>query len=278
MKHILCSSYGASFRKAAGEAWNGQVLLVTHGGWYIETEHNEILLLHDAKYGEVPIGAALPDIGMLPYDKQLEHTPVHYGNHLLSLSQNVQLELCSPDEPRNFTVGRVSPRRVEILTNALQTMGKGSLRFTVCSVPLAEEDSFQRAVLHRVDNLRCALREGSDKDISERVKEMLGLGRGLTPGCDDWLAGYLYASRILGKTARFNTVGEAVLKYSDEYTNKISSAYLKAAARGEYYELLEHCLLSEKTDCIHRLLSIGNSSGSDMLSGMIAACTEGTNN
>lgn len=274
MKRILCSSYGTSFREAAREPWNGQILLVTHGGWYIETEHNDILLLHDAKYGEVPIGAALPNIGILPYDKQLEHTPVHYGNHRLLLPQNVQIELYSSVEPRSFAIGRVSPTWVEVLTNALQTMGKGSLRCTVCNVLLSKEDPFQRAVMHRVDNLRCALREGRDEAASEGVKEMLGLGMGLTPSCDDWLVGYLYASRILGKAKQFHTVGEAVLKYADEYTNKISAEYLKAVARGEYYELLERCLLEGKSDCILRLLSIGNSSGSDMLSGMIAACTD----
>lgn len=274
MKRILCSSYGASFREAAREPWNGQILLVTHGGWYIETEHNDILLLHDAKYGEVPIGAALPNIGILPYDKQLEHTPVHYGNHRLLLPQNVQIELYSSVEPRSFAIGRVSPTWVEVLTNALQAMGKGSLRCTVCNVLLSKEDPFQRAVMHRVDNLRCALREGRDEAASEGVKEMLGLGMGLTPSCDDWLVGYLYASRILGKAEQFHTVGEAVLKYADEYTNKISAEYLKAAAHGEYYELLERCLLEGKSDCILRLLSIGNSSGSDMLSGMIAACTD----
>ena len=274
MKRILCSSYGTSFREAAREPWNGQILLVTHGGWYIETEHNDILLLHDAKYGEVPIGAALPNIGILPYDKQLEQMPVHYGNHRLLLPQNVQIELYSSVEPRSFAIGRVSPTWVEVLTNALQTMGKGSLRCTVCNVLLSKEDPFQRAVMHRVDNLRCALREGRDEAASEGVKEMLGLGMGLTPSCDDWLVGYLYASRILGKAKQFHTVGEAVLKYADEYTNKISAEYLKAVARGEYYELLERCLLEGKSDCILRLLSIGNSSGSDMLSGMIAACTD----
>lgn len=274
MKSIVCGTYGASFAKACKTAWKGRILLVTHSGWYIETECNDILLLHDAKYGEVPIGAALPNIDMLPYDKQLEHTPVYYGNHRLVLPQNVQIELCSSIGRRSFTAGGVPPTWLEVLTNALQTMGKGVLRYTVCGVLPSKEDSFQQVVLHRVDNLRCALRECRGEAASEMVKEMLGLGMGLTPSCDDWLVGFLYASRVLGKAEQFHTVSEAVLKYADEYTNKISAAYLKAAARGEYYELLERCLLEGKSDCILRLLSIGNSSGSDMLSGMTAACTD----
>ena len=67
-------------------------------------------------------------------------------------------------------------------------------------------------------------------------------------------------------------MSDAVLEYAGEYTNGISAAYLRAAARGEYYELLEGCLFGEDSESIARLLSIGSSSGSDMLSGMLVAC------
>ena len=83
----------------------------------------------------------------------------------------------------------------------------------------------------------------------------------------------MYAARRTGKTEVCAAVSEAVLEYAGEYTNAISAAYLRAAARGEYYELLEGCLFGEDADSIARLLDIGSSSGSDMLSGLLAACT-----
>ena len=83
----------------------------------------------------------------------------------------------------------------------------------------------------------------------------------------------MYAARRTEQAEVCAAVNEAVLEYAEEYTNAVSAAYLRAAARGEYYELLEGCLFGDDTDSIARLLSIGSSSGSDMLSGMLAVCS-----
>ena len=55
---------------------------------------------------------------------------------------------------------------------------------------------------------------------------------------------------------------------------KWSNSEFQAVRRGEYYELLEDCLFGEDADSIARLLSIGSSSGSDILSGMLAVCND----
>ena len=59
MKSIISTCQGETFRAAAQSPWSGPILLVTHSGWYLETERGDILLLHDVRFGEIPIGAAL---------------------------------------------------------------------------------------------------------------------------------------------------------------------------------------------------------------------------
>ena len=245
---------------------------MTHGGWYLETERGDIFLLHDARFGEIPIGAALPDIGELPYDKQLEHQTLRFENGILGLTEELQIELRGEKEIRpQFSAG-VSPKRLRVLEEALENSGRGELRYAVCGMQPPEDSLLWSDMHRRTESFLVAADSGYEK-ISAAVKELLGLGRGLTPACDDWLVGYMYAARRIGKTEACAAVSEAVLEYAGEYTNGISAAYLRAAARGEYYELLEGCLFGENSESIARLLSIGSSSGSDMLSGMLAVCS-----
>lgn len=271
MKSIISTCQGETFRAAAQSPWSGTILLVTHGGWYLETERGDILLLHDARFEEIPIGAALPDIGELPYDKSLERRPLRFEDGALMLTDELQIELRSEKKTRPQKNADVSQKRLRELEEALKNSGRGELRYAACGMQPPEDSPLWREMHRRTESFLAAA-DGGHEEISAAVKGLLGLGRGLTPACDDWLVGYMYAARRTGKTEVCAAVSEAVLEYAGEYTNGISAAYLCAAARGEYYELLEGCLFGEDTDSIARLLSIGSSSGSDMLSGMLAAC------
>ena len=272
MKSIISTCQGETFRAAAQSPWSGTILLVTHGGWYLETERWDILLLHDARFEEIPIGAALPDIGELPYDKQFEHQTLHFENGILRLTEKLQIELCGEKKTRPQKTADVSQKRLRELEEALKNSGRGELRYAACGMQPPEDSPLWREMHRRTESFLAAADSGHE-EISAAVKELLGLGRGLTPACDDWLAGYMYAARRTGKTEACAAVSKAVLEYAGEYTNAVSAAYLRAAARGEYYELLEGCLFGDDTDSIARLLSIGSSSGSDMLSGMLAVCS-----
>lgn len=270
MKSIMSTCQGETFRAAAQSPWSGTILLVTHGGWYLETERGDILLLHDARFGEIPIGAALPDIGELPYDKSLEGRPLRFENGTLMLAGELQIELHGEKETRPKNPADVSPERLRELEEALRSSGHGELRYAACGMQPPGDSPLLQEMQRRTDSFLDAA--CGYEEVSAAVKGLLGLGRGLTPACDDWLVGYMYAVRRTGKTEVCAAVSKAVLEYAGEYTNGISAAYLRAAARGEYYELLEGCLFGEDADSITRLLSIGSSSGSDMLSGMLAAC------
>ena len=264
---------GVLFREAMEKPWGGEILLVTHNGWYLRTEQG-VFLLHDAKYGEIPIGVALPDIGNLPYDKQLEHERIFFENGRIGVSADLNILVYPSGERKKLSVNVVSASWIDTLRDILKTPGRGDLKYSVCDMKVSERGLFQETIAQRTKEFLSAVDMGTTDSISTAVKNMLGLGMGLTPGCDDFLVGYLYASYRTGKLTVHRTVGDAVLRYADECTNEISAAYLRAAAQCKYYELLESCLFEESMDNIVRLLSVGSSSGSDMLSGLLAACAD----
>ena len=115
------------------------------------------------------------------------------------------------------------------------------------------------------------------------LRKMIGLGRGLTPAMDDWLVGFLYiALRVQGSHAEklfFQRLALEVQISVSERTNRISGAYLSAAAKGLGFEALDKALFAEKPEDLVMLWSVGNSSGSDMLTGMVHAisCIEKLN-
>ena len=112
--------------------------------------------------------------------------------------------------------------------------------------------------------------------VPAEVKRLLGLGIGLTPSADDVLCGMAYTllhgARKL--TAADMEFVNAVRRYAPERTNLISAAILKAVADGGRFEMMDNVLrglTGAGEDGTQRLLTIGSSSGSEMLLGITIA-------
>lgn len=108
----------------------------------------------------------------------------------------------------------------------------------------------------------------------QKLSELVGLGQGLTPAGDDFLLGILAALDLFGAVSERAALCTA-LKL--QKTNRISAAFLQAAATSVYAEyllLLMQALasgapLEEIERCAVRVLQTGHTSGSDMLSGLL---------
>lgn len=113
---------------------------------------------------------------------------------------------------------------------------------------------------------------------------LAGLGPGLTPSGDDLLAGAMIALALLAP-ARAPGVAARILAGARDRTTRISRAYLDAAAAGEAGEAW-HALASllagpagtdrarDLAGAVGRILSFGETSGSDMLAGFVLAMRE----
>ena len=109
---------------------------------------------------------------------------------------------------------------------------------------------------------------------------MAGLGPGLTPACDDFLAGVLLALALIRQRQadpELDEIAAMVLETAASRTHEISAAYLKAAYAGEANERWHRLLgaLAGEPGAIEEaargVMQIGETSGADMLAGFITA-------
>ncbi|MBE2232590.1 MAG: DUF2877 domain-containing protein [Anaerolinea sp.] len=133
-----------------------------------------------------------------------------------------------------------------------------------------------------IDGLLQSYRQGDLGQVAAQAGRLAGLGPGLTPAGDDWLAGWLVglrAAAALDSTAPplpLEVVGQAVV--ASARTTRLSLAFLQAAADGaaaEPWHMLLAGLPSDDPDPLRpaaaAILRTGATSGADMLAGFLAA-------
>jgi hypothetical protein len=139
------------------------------------------------------------------------------------------------------------------------------------------------------DGLRRSYRSGNLQWIRVFARRLAGLGPGLTPAGDDWLAGWLVGLRAQnalmldeeGPLLQVDAVGEAIIAAAEGYTSHLSLAFLRAAAVGAVPQAW-HNLIDSLTDAdpmalrtaATDVLRFGATSGADMLAGFLAAFVE----
>ena len=134
----------------------------------------------------------------------------------------------------------------------------------------------------RIDDFLNSLKKESWEEVQRKLPEIIGLGPGLTPSSDDFLAGFLSAGAVIGRRSPevrrlFKQLGEIILREAKGRTTEVSMAMLEDAVDGEVSEPIWDFLnsvyagdmetISEK---IEKILSIGGSSGEDQLNGLAA--------
>ncbi|MFQ1049364.1 DUF2877 domain-containing protein [Avibacterium paragallinarum] len=105
------------------------------------------------------------------------------------------------------------------------------------------------------------------KRKTAKLKEMLGLGRGLTPSGDDYIVGYMaaYYAENKGVFKPFEEIA-ILAKYC---TNEISANYIENASRRLFkQEILDLMREIENREYINNMMSFGSSSGIDLLYGI----------
>lgn len=142
-----------------------------------------------------------------------------------------------------------------------------------------------------IEGLLQAYQNGDLSRLRAYAGQLAGLGPGLTPAGDDWLAGWLVGLRAVAAMAdpraepplALEAVGAAVVASAQQRTTRLSLAFLQAAAEGAVDEAW-HSLLAALTDAsmfqikvaAERVMEHGATSGSDMLAGFLRAFHERT--
>lgn len=109
------------------------------------------------------------------------------------------------------------------------------------------------------------------KTISSKLA---GLGIGLTPAGDDFLMGAMYATWIIHPQVVAKNITEEIAHVAVPLTTSLSGAWLRSAAKGEAGELWHEffdALIEDKNIYLpmSKILSVGETSGSDALAGFL---------
>ena len=138
----------------------------------------------------------------------------------------------------------------------------------------------------RFDAIRAALEQGDIQGFENAARKVIGLGPGLTPSGDDFVAGCMYVLAHHAPAhwqADMPSLKSHLHAAAMQLTTACSAAHLDNAMRGDSFDALRHMLDALTADTFNEphwqrilqaqqdLQNIGASSGADMLAGMLTA-------
>jgi len=143
----------------------------------------------------------------------------------------------------------------------------------------ASDDASARSARGRLARLRSWLAESmtatGDRATADPVRDLVGLGPGLTPSGDDVLIGALTLLDALGERRAHAKLAYAVSLVPPGLTSPLSRCFLRVAAAGHVGEGLHEAVSSivrgDADRAIAAIRTIGHSSGWDMMAGIVAA-------
>lgn len=262
---------------------------VFSSGIYLEDAVGELVMLHDASCGSLPFGLA--GRGIKNRAKELgicaDDTLIIDGGQLTRADGTLLARIIyTPKKP-------AIPRLLaEELTEFICCEGGrmltecGRSQLAIFALMRSEEidraaldDPFAAAGLAGVRLLEHGLKTDDAAEASAGLDGLLGLGRGLTPSFDDFVVGTATALNFYTREFSLELpIHEQVCRLISEKsgrTNKYSAAYLHAAAGGGRISVIDDALaLAGSCDwpaAAERLMSVGGSSGADMMAGCVFA-------
>jgi len=143
------------------------------------------------------------------------------------------------------------------------------------------EICLKKLLWERIDYLLFSIKKNNWQDVSSAIRSILGMGPGLTPSGDDFLAGFISAGVVLGRV--LSNINDMVTKISRSITEEsqgmttcISISMLEDAANGEmsepFMKFMKSVLLTNNLEQIalftKELGSIGATSGEDLYNGI----------
>lgn len=130
-------------------------------------------------------------------------------------------------------------------------------------------------------DLIVALAQGDLKSVAGAAGRLAGLGAGLTPAGDDFLVGAMLALWSRADPGWAEQAGRALLQAAGPRTNRISRAWLAAAAAGqagEAWHALVRAMIDQADPAVRqaagRIIRQGHTSGADALTGYLAVASK----
>lgn len=265
----------------------GKVIGVFHHGWYLSAR-SAVWMLHNSLMGEIPFGIGVEKYEeKIPYCKEIEGTDFFWkGRSLVFPGLKMTIALQPPEHHgiiRETDLWKLKITQTHIRAVLLDS-GRGYLknlleenRMKASGIPRQNcvIDRYEVRSEEKICNFLNALYARDAVKMRTALEKLVGFGQGLTPSLDDWLCGFIYTLQrawvdeaMEGQT---RMICREIREIAPKQTNKISAAYLLSIAQGAYFELLEKAIFSASAGELDTLMSVGSSSGSDMLTGIAFA-------
>ena len=253
---------------------------LTHNGkdWLANSDHPRILHIFDNvcnlinERSEI-LSIVTPKIGNGPFNLVLEKEVLFSGY----LSRESQI-LIFPTQLKlgDLTIQTVSANLWSPIPDWATLHAK---RAEICNQILSLPVTFlQPSLSTQLLSTFCTAMIVADLATSlAAVKQLAGLGQGLTPAGDDFIFGALLAAWILHSPEVAKNLAEEITNVAAPLTTSLSAAWLRSAGRGEAgirWHVFFESLMSGDPDSIQKtmdnILAIGETSGADALAGFIS--------
>lgn len=248
--------------------------------------------------GELLLTLAVPSAVMAPgmavIDREADFKElcanIKPGKHIRIDGKNIHLShtvichlpgarpvsLTIPCTPADATV-RTSSEVTAVLRRWAKPGGAGRPWLLYAGCPVQLETLHERALYTELTSLDLLMRSGGEEQLYEAAGGIAGLGIGLTPSADDFLAGFfgiLYAARPAFRAWAAASGGAWIGRVKGQ-TTFLAAEMLKRTLEGETNEaalgVMAACFGNGKEPleaAVRRLLALGSTSGTDMLAGM----------
>ncbi|MCK5763908.1 MAG: DUF2877 domain-containing protein [Clostridiales bacterium] len=143
--------------------------------------------------------------------------------------------------------------------------------------PTGFTDKHMNFIVGRIKNLLNAVEKDLWEDVDNLAKSVIGFGPGLTPASDDFvlglMTGLLYSSRNYMRDIKSH---QHFIKLINGRTTDVSYEGLVNASRGKVNQVVKEAVLSILSNCssevmtdkVDKLIEIGQTSGTDILTGI----------
>jgi hypothetical protein len=270
--------------------------------WLKNGSHARVLYIFDEACNLIDgdsevLALVLPRIGDGPFSIVLP--PVHFPTLISSTSTISRTEDClrvgrlaielrsarvwnpRPDwDQLRASKNRLEAALQDVLASMTRMAPSESLAGLVLPMPEMGSDLGARLLRHAREpagKLVHGLRSRDEDLIREGAAGLAGLGNGLTPAGDDWIMGSLLGAYIHLDEGNASRAAAAAMDVIGNRTTALSTAMLRAAARGEcsapWHELLQAMQRAEPRAIgasVERVVARGHTSGADALAGFAA--------
>lgn len=288
MDKIFLGYIGERARREFTDKVKCEIIALHSESIYMKMPCGRLALICPSKYGTVPFAFALDDfetVRNICEHKIGDVVEVSVGNILFSDGTSIYIKEKKTPKKSSQKEIVLSRQRIKTAIDVASPIASRRGIFPAlevlvcCGKPSENANAYALRVAGCADIIEESLMHKDADYLSSAIDSIIGLGLGLTPSGDDFITGMLYSfsffARKSRRAAQYFTMLSKAVKVKTCRTSEISREYLLCACEGLYYEIVTEVLESLTEDdrdiegSVLRLLSVGASSGADILCGIL---------